>query len=186
MNAFEIIVGQCLEAKGYWVRHSVKVELTKEEKREIGSPTMPRPEIDLVALRVEKNELILVEVKSLLDRQYGIYIEAFTDEEDRDKGRYKLFTNPKFREIVTRRLRSEYLKKGLIRNDTGIRYGLAAGKIHKSDEEEIRKHFSKNEWTLFTPDDIRNELRQFKDKSWEDDVVTMTVKLLLRDERRLR
>jgi hypothetical protein len=33
MDAFEIIVGQCLEEKGYWVRHSVKVELTKEEKR---------------------------------------------------------------------------------------------------------------------------------------------------------
>jgi len=182
MNAFETIVGQYLEAKGYWVRHSVKPEISAEEKREIGSPTMPRPEIDLVALRVDKNELILVEVKSLLDRQYGVYIEAFTDEEDRDKGRYKLFTNPRFREIVTRRLRSEYLEEGLIRDDTRIRYGLAAGKIHKSDEEKIRKHFSRNGWMLFMPQDIKKMLRTLSEKSWEDDVVVMTAKLLLREE----
>jgi hypothetical protein len=66
MDAFEIIVGQCLEEKGYWVRHSVKVELTKEEKREIGLPTMPRAEIDLVALSVKSDQLMIVEVNLCL------------------------------------------------------------------------------------------------------------------------
>lgn len=178
MNAFETIVGQYLEAKGYWVRHSVKVIISTDEKREIGSPTMPRPEIDLVALGVEKNELILIEAKSLLDSQYGVYIEAFTDDKNRDKDRYKLFTNPKFREIVTRQLRKEYLDQGLINDDTAIRYGLAAGRIR--DEGEIKEHFLKNGWMLFMPQDIKRTLSELSKKSWEDDVVTMTAKLLLR------
>jgi hypothetical protein len=83
---------------------------------------MPRAEIDLVALSVKSDQMI-VEVKSLLDRYYGVYIEAFTNPEDRDRNRYKLFTNPKFREIVTRRLRRQYLDQGLINDNTIIRYG---------------------------------------------------------------
>lgn len=56
MNAFESIVGRCLEEEGYWVRHSVKVGITKQEKRAIGSFSMPTPEIDIVALSVGRND----------------------------------------------------------------------------------------------------------------------------------
>ena len=54
MNAFEEIVAQYLEALGYWVRRSVKVNISKDDKKAIGLPTMPRPEIDIVALNVEE------------------------------------------------------------------------------------------------------------------------------------
>jgi len=33
---------------GYWVRTSVKVDLTKEEKVQIGRPSSPRWELDIV------------------------------------------------------------------------------------------------------------------------------------------
>ena len=73
MNAFEDIVKVYLEEKGYWVRQSVKVEkITSEDKKAIGLTTMPRPEIDLVALNAKENELLLVEVKSFLNSQ-GVY-----------------------------------------------------------------------------------------------------------------
>jgi hypothetical protein len=36
MDAFEQLVSEILWMEGYWARTSVKVELTKEEKREIG------------------------------------------------------------------------------------------------------------------------------------------------------
>jgi glycerol kinase len=75
-------------------------------------------------------------------------------------------------------LRRQYLDQGLINDKTTIRYGLAAGKI----EEEIEEHFSRNGWVLFTPQDIRETLSSLSEKSWEDNVVTMTAKLLLRDE----
>ena len=36
MDAFEQVVASILQRKGYWTQTSVKVELTKEEKRAIG------------------------------------------------------------------------------------------------------------------------------------------------------
>ena len=42
MNAFEQLVSEILWMQGYWVRTSVKVELTKTEKKRIGRPSSPR------------------------------------------------------------------------------------------------------------------------------------------------
>ncbi len=42
MDAFEHLVSEILWAQGYWVRTSVKVALTKEEKVAIGRPSSPR------------------------------------------------------------------------------------------------------------------------------------------------
>ena len=42
MDSFEQVVAEILWREGYWVRASVKVELTKEEKREIDLPSSPR------------------------------------------------------------------------------------------------------------------------------------------------
>jgi hypothetical protein len=39
VDAFEQLVSEILWMEGYWVQSSVKVELTKEEKREIGRPS---------------------------------------------------------------------------------------------------------------------------------------------------
>ena len=36
MDHFESIIATLLEAEGYWVRRSFKVNLTQEEKRRIG------------------------------------------------------------------------------------------------------------------------------------------------------
>lgn len=38
MDAFEQIIGQLLVEEKYWVRHSVKIDLTPEEKRSINKP----------------------------------------------------------------------------------------------------------------------------------------------------
>lgn len=41
---FENIARTLLEAEGYWVAQSFKVNVTKEEKRQIGKHSIPRPE----------------------------------------------------------------------------------------------------------------------------------------------
>jgi len=185
MNAFEDIVKLYLEEKGYWVRQSVKVnKISKQDKLDIGLPSMPRPEIDLVALNVKKNELLLVEVKSYLD-SYGVYFEAVSDKNNKLAERYRLFTDDKFREIVTKRLREEYLEQGLIDKNTAVNYALAAGHIHfPEDELKIKDHFSKQEekWILFAPKDIKEKVKELAEKGWEDNPVTMTAKLILRGE----
>ena len=181
MNAFEDIVKLYLEEEGYWVRQSVKVNITKKDKRDIKLPTMPGPEIDLVAYKTESNELLLVEVKSFLD-SYGVYFEAVSDPEDWLAKRYRLFTDNVFREIVTKRLQEEYLRQGLINTKTKINYALAAGNIHSSqDELKIGEYFSKNGWKLFSPNMIKAKIKELANKGWEDNPITITAKLIMRD-----
>jgi hypothetical protein len=48
MDAFEQVVSEILWMSGFWVRTSVKVELSKEEKRLIGRHSSPRWELDIV------------------------------------------------------------------------------------------------------------------------------------------
>ena len=180
MNAFEDIVKLYLEEEGYWVRQSVKVHrITKEDKRNLNNYSMPTPEIDIVAYKAKENELLLVEVKSLL-HSYGVHYEAVAGINKEEGKRYKLFTNDLFRQIVTDRLKEEYLGFGLVNAETKIKYALAAGKIHSDwDETNIVKHFSdsKRQWILFSPKQIKDKIKEFASKGWEDNVVIMAVKL---------
>ena len=180
MNAFEDIVRLYLEEKGYWVRQSVKVNISKEDKIKLKKPSMPRPEIDIVALNAKENELLLIEVKSFLD-SYGVHYEGVSGKDRRDAERYKLFTDSLLRETITKSLFKEYLKQGLINKETNINYALAAGKIHsKWDEEKIDEYFSQNGWKLFSPNNIKDKIRELAEKGWEDNPITITAKLILR------
>ena len=67
MESFEEIVKVLFEEDNYWVRQSEKVGLTREEKRRTGKPSIPRPEIDLVALNQSENHILVLEVKSFFD-----------------------------------------------------------------------------------------------------------------------
>lgn len=40
MDAFEAVIAAVLQRQGFWTLTSAKVELTKEEKREIGKPLL--------------------------------------------------------------------------------------------------------------------------------------------------
>ena len=180
MNAFEDIVKLYLEEEGYWVRQSVKVhKITKEDKRNLKTYSMPTPEIDLVAFNMGENELLLVEVKSLLN-SYGVHFEAVSGKAERDKRGYKLFYWDLYRKIITERLIEEYLEQGLINKKTKINYALAAGHINSEwDEDKIKEYFSHPErkWILFSPKDIKNKIKNLAEKGWEDNLVVMTAKL---------
>jgi len=67
MDAFEHIVAAILDREGYWTRKEVKVEITKDEKKQIGRPSSPRWEIDVVGYKAAMNEIWVVECKSYLD-----------------------------------------------------------------------------------------------------------------------
>jgi len=187
MNAFEDIVKQFLEAEGYWAKHSVKVnKISKDDKKLIHLKTIPTPEIDLVALNMKENELLLVEVKSFLDSQ-GVYfgdkaIGQFESDSWAAK-RYRLFANSTFREVVTKRLREEFLEKGLINEKTRINYALAVGKFYsQKDGSDTKAFFEEKGWKLFTPKEIREKIKELAGKGWEDNLATITAKLIIRGE----
>jgi len=94
MHAFEELIAEILEANGYWVRHSFKVALTREDKLSIGRPSSPRWEIDILAYRAPENRVLAVECKSYLDSP-GVDLTDLQG--GRYAARYKLFTEPQLR-----------------------------------------------------------------------------------------
>jgi len=154
MNAFEHVVRLLLEEENYWVRHSEKVYLTKEEKAATGKHSIPRPEIDLVAHSREKNQILLIEAKSLLDSPGVRYERLCAEQEGRTKGSYKLFTHPKYREIVLRRLHEDFISNNLANSETQFILGLVAGKVYQNRSEEIADYFAHRGWFFWGPQDV--------------------------------
>jgi hypothetical protein len=94
MDAFEQLVSEILWMQGYWVRTSVKVCLTPDEKKAIGRPSCPRWELDVVGYRGGDNVIQVVECKSFLD-SVGVRAMDFdlTKQELRSSDRYNLFND---------------------------------------------------------------------------------------------
>jgi hypothetical protein len=179
MDHFESIVQTLLEAEGYWVRSSYRVDMTKEEKRSVGKPSMPRPEIDLIALHFARNEVLALEVKSFLDSP-GVKLADLSKVHDVAEGRYKLFTSKKHREVVLGRLKKDLLKDGAIDESTTIRLGLAAGKIYRGQTVDIRQHLERNDCFFWSPEEIRSKVSALADGAYENNPTSITAKLLLR------
>jgi len=181
MDAFEAVVASILQRQGYWTLTSVKVELTKAEKRDIGRHSSPRWELDVVAYRGRDNELRVVECKSFLDSP-GVRCDAFNGTNPRAERRYKLFCKATLRRVVLRRLVKQLVKARSCAEKPTVRLCLAAGKIH-GDEAWLRNHFEERGWLLMGPELIREELRALRDSGYENSVAAVVTKLLLREAR---
>ena len=180
MNSFEEVVAVILSAKGLWVRPSFKVDLSKEEKRQIGRPSAPRWEVDIVAYKGATNEVLAVECKSYLDSP-GVRFQDLTDPNHRNSGRYKLFNDSTLRRVVFSRLASQLFEVGSCPSNPTIRLCLAAGKIATdNDRELLHNHFGKQGWLLWDDDWIKKELKAMAQSGYEDQASAIVAKLLLR------
>jgi hypothetical protein len=180
MHAFEELIAEILEANGYWVRHSFKVDLTKQEKVSIGRPSSPRWEIDILAYRAPENRVLAVECKSYLDSP-GVDLTDLQG--GRYATRYKLFTEPQLREVVFQRLAADLIAKKLCLGQPAIQLALAAGRL-RSDPARLRTYFDDNGWLLFDPQWVRAQLEASVDVSYANSVAVMVAKLLLREDKR--
>ncbi|WP_282169744.1 hypothetical protein [Ruegeria atlantica] len=180
MDSFEGLIRLLLDQEGYWTRISQKVNLTKEEKREIGKHSIPRPEIDVIAYRPSANEIIAMEVKSFLDSP-GVKLTELDKSYDVPEGRYKLFTCGKYREIVFSRLKLDLIKLGLADHGTKIKIGLAAGKIYSQDSAGITNLFCERDWLLWDPKFIANKMKKLSEIGYENDPYVLASKLIHRN-----
>lgn len=180
MDSFESIVRLLLEEENYWVRQSEKVRLTKAEKRATGKPSIPRPEVDLVALDFRRNQILILEVKSYLDSPGVRYESLCVDREGLTEGRYKLFTNSNYRQIVLHRMREDFISQGLADDATAFVLGLAAGNVYQNRSVEIKRYFHEKGWFFWGPDDIKARLVKLAEKPYENDPVVIATKMLLR------
>jgi hypothetical protein len=179
MDAFEELAGQLLNADKYWVKHSVKVDLTKDEKVKIHKPTTSRPEIDIAAFDFSTNTIYLLEVKSFLDSP-GVVYEHVVQETEIQEGLYKLLTCENYRMVLAERLKKDWITKGFANSATEFSYGLIAGKIHRNREEELEAHFKSKKWLFWGPAILKDKLTKLSGKGYENNAVTIASKLLLR------
>ncbi|MEN9646173.1 MAG: hypothetical protein RL238_2842 [Actinomycetota bacterium] len=177
MDAFEDLVARLLRREHYWTRQNYKVELTKAEKVEIGLPSMPRPDIDILAYQPVTNSVLWVECKSYLDSG-GVHYAAFDGSKPAFAKRFRVFTDPNYREIVTAALLRQLVADKLARPKPAIGYCLVAGRIASGQAAKVRGHFEAAGWDLRDRDWIRRTLHQLAGDAYEDDVVTMAAKLL--------
>ncbi len=183
MDHFESLVSTLLESESesesYWVRRSFKVNLTKEEKQQIGKPTIPRPEIDLLGFRFSKNEVLALEAKSYLDSS-GVKLSQLQKEHDIAKGPYKLFTSMRYRSIVLSRLKQDLVNRGMANSKTKITLGLAAGNVYQQQSEQIREFMKAKGWFFWSPEDIKYKVSKLAEGKYENDPAIITAKILLR------
>lgn len=180
MDAFERIVASILDRQGFWTRVEVKVELTKQEKRDIGRPSSPRWEIDVVGYKAATNEIRVVECKSYLDST-GVAARDLIHPDSTYSTRFKLFHEERTRRIVLRRLARQFQEAGLCQKRPKMTLCLAAGKVrNQTDLKALQAHFQKKKWVLMDPESLRNELLLLGDSGYENSVAAVTAKVLLR------
>ncbi len=179
MDHFEAIIKTLLEHEGHWVRQSFKVNLTKQEKRDIGKHSIPRPEIDLLAYNVRKNSITALEAKSYLDSP-GVRYNELCESYEVPEGRYKLFTCENYRNIVFSRLKKDLIQLNMANESTTISLGLAAGNVYQSKSEEIKSLFNNNGWVFLSPEDIKQKVYELASKGYENEPAIIIAKILMR------
>src|SRR5271157_4960896 len=166
MDAFEQLVSEILWIEGYWVRTSVKVELTKEEKRQIGRPSSPRWELDIVGYSGRENTLRVVECKSYLDSR-GVALRAFDGSDSKFAERFKLFSDDNLRTVVFGRLRKQLAECGACAPDATVKLRLACGRIATTaDREGLHKHFAEKGWELWDEKWLKDKLQLMSERGY--------------------
>lgn len=183
MDNFEALIRLLLEEEGYWTRQSHKVCLPKTVKKRLGKPSMPRPEIDLLAFKPATNTVILMEVKSYLDSP-GVKLASLESNFETPTGRYKLFTCEQYSNAVVDQLRIELTEKGLANEKTTFKLGLAAGNIYKNQDKEMINLFLRRGWELWTPDAIWTRTKKLSSLGYANDPFVLAAKVLVRGNQR--
>jgi len=180
VEAFEQLVSEILWMQGYWVRTSVKVDLTKKEKRAIGRPSSPRWELDVVAYSGRDNVLRVVECKSYLDSR-GVALRAFDGSDKGFAQRFKLFGDKQLRKVVFARLCKQFAGSGACRPKPAVKLCLACGRIASdTDRKGLHKHFAQKGWELWDEKWLEERLRTMSGRGYENQVSAVVAKLLLR------
>lgn len=181
MDAFESIVAKAFEARGYWTRIGFKVDLDKATKKALNNPSMPRPEIDIVAYKPAENKLLLIECKSYLD-SVGVQYAAFSTPDSVTANRFKLFHNEPLLCAVKEQIVRQMTECGMLASPTPcIQLCLVAGKIYGNDEAPLKAHFQQQGWIFVSPSELVADLRCFANRGYENDVAMIVVKLLERN-----
>lgn len=180
MNAFEQIVAGLLRAEGYWTITGFRVNLSKLQKVEIGKPSLPRPEIDILAYKGGNDTLMWVECKSYLDSS-GVRFASFSDPNDVGYGRYKIFNDERYRKIAGDVLKKQVIETQLVKSEPTLLHCLVAGKVRsEKDRQQLNQLFKERGWILLDDIWLKERLRSASLSQYEDDVAMIVAKIIQR------
>lgn len=180
MHAFERLVGELLSIHGYWIRQSYKISLTSEEKALPEFKNNPRPEIDILAYHGGTAELLVVECKSLFNSA-GVSLKGFGENPNSDI--YKLFNQPRRRDVVLARLKAQLVAEKAIGEASKLKLCLACANVARDTKrEELNAYFEKNQWKLFDDEWMRAQISALAQRGYEDRMSTLIAKLLSQTE----
>jgi hypothetical protein len=184
MDSFEKLVGSLFEKDGYWVRTSVKVELTAKEKRKIGRPSSPRWELDVVAYKGKSNELLVVECKSFLD-SHGVRACSLDGTDAKKEKHYKLFNDNVLRKTVFGRLKKQLVSTGYCASSPSVKLCLVAGKVaSETDRGKIKNLLERKGWGFFDDNWLKDKLLAVSNSGYENEIASVVAKILLREKPR--
>ena len=178
MDAFEEIIAGLFRRQGYWTWQGYKINLSKEQKRNLSNPSMPRPEIDILAYKPRTNDLLWIECKSYLDSK-GVTYDSFFPP-DGVQSRFKIFTNDSYRDTASNQLKLQLFEEGLVIDEPSLQFGLVAANIYGLSEQDLRTHFNQKGWLLFDPRWIKKQLQSLSKLGYENDVAIIVAKLFER------
>jgi hypothetical protein len=179
MDAFEQIIEGLFRQQGYWTQTGYKINLTPDEKRAIGKHSMPRPEIDILAYKPLKNELLWIECKSYLD-SYGVRYTDFLPD-GKNANRYKIFNDHNYRQIAAQRLLQQVVEQGRTLPNPSLRFCLVAGKSYSINQDKIAQHFIEQGWEFYDADWIKAQLSSLAKLGYENDIAIMVAKLFAKE-----
>jgi len=191
MDAFEEIVAGLFrtglfEGKRCWTWINYKVNLTRDQKQQIGTGSMPRTEIDILGFHPQSNSLLWIECKSYLDSR-GVNLNQFVSSHGEKYGGVpKVFATKKKRDIISKALSNQVSAQGLVSVSPTLYYCFVAGHVaglKPGDFERYAAYFIQMDpnFRLFGPDQIREHIQKklsARKVAYENDVAVMMAKLL--------
>lgn len=178
MDSFEYIVAEMFYRRGYWVRTSVRVDLTEEDKKKIDRHSSPRWELDVVAYNAGANFIEIIECKSYFDNN-GVG-HSWIDGVGQQADRFKLFTDKNLREVVIFRLVEQFTASGMCVENPSIKLSLACGKIRPKSREKLAEYLRLNNWSLYDEVWLKNELKSISKDGYENNILTVSSKIAFR------
>jgi hypothetical protein len=131
---------------------------------------------------VDENTLLWVECKSYLDSA-GVGISSVGDVVDATDPKiraFKIFTDERYRDVVSRRLILQVEEDGLTLPKPRLQYCLVAGHTYPSTQEVLHQFFERKNWKLFDEYAIKGQLELLSKHPYENDVVMIVAKLFER------
>ncbi len=204
MEAFESLCERVLREAGYWVIPGIYIELDRKTKESLdeeiaakyaGRPifkNFPRTQLDLVAYKPARHELLIIECKSYLDSK-GVSVKDFPFSSRRVTAapndqkavagfkRYKLFQHPEYLDAVSKQLIKNLTALSMLNPGCVPRTKLVlfSGKVADKSTIPIRKQFAIHGLKFVSPQVIIRGLIRLRKLGYHNDPIVMTAKLLL-------